>query len=355
VTELDLSQRAALVLQRRAPPERVSGLSRDQGIAVVVEAVHRTRQRVLRRNLYVGCLTVTVTVAASALLWLRGVGDAARHSQSEVTAPTAIAGSSCNGEGGCLSSTAPEMDVAMANGEQFAPGSRLETALGEPRELALVSGTRLRVAGGSTLHYAQGDTIHRFAISRGHAEFSVAKQRAQERFLVSTPDAEIEVHGTVFEVALNERADSCGHFTAVTVSEGIVEVRTTGQRSFVTAGRTWPDDCKHPAPRQLIATRLRSNLQPQGAGRVAGSSATAETMVSSQKVDDSQAERATPPSSLAQQNRLYARATRALQRGSYDEAIALYDELAAKYPDGPLAASAAAARFRTLDLARKVR
>ncbi len=354
MSEVDLSLRAALVLQRRAPPERGPSLSRGQGIAVVTEAIHRAqRHRAIRRNLYVGSLALTA-VAASAVLSLREVVDANPRSESETAVPSTIAGSSCSNNESCLSSTAPEMDVAMASGTRFAPGTRLETALGEPRELALVSGTRLRIAGGTTLHYEQGDTIHRFAISRGHTGFSVAKQRERERFLVRTPDTEIEVHGTVFEVAINERADSCGHFTAVTVSEGIVEVRAAGQRSFVTAGRTWPDGCEHPATRQRIGSKVKPNSKPQTAGRAAGSLAPAEPIVSNEEGHNSQVEQATS-SSLAQQNRLYARATRALQRGSYDEAIVLYDDLAARYPDGPLAASAAAAKFRALGLARKVR
>ncbi len=40
------------------------------------------------------------------------------------------------------------------------------------------------------------------ALERGRAHFEVQKLRGERRFHVMTPDADVEVRGTVFDVAL---------------------------------------------------------------------------------------------------------------------------------------------------------
>jgi hypothetical protein len=283
--------------------------------------------------------------------WFHWAADGPRRPTETVASRNASVG--CRGDGRCGVSTLAEIDIALANGERFAPGSQLDTTFGEPKDLAFVSGTHLRVAGGTTIRYEQGDVVHRFSISRGHAEFSVVHQHAKERFLVSTPDAEIEVHGTVFEVALNDQADACSHRTAVTVSEGIVEVRSSGQRSFITAGNHWPDGCAPAQVKQLVAAKVTpKSLQQLGVG-ASDSTSPRGPVVSNVEGSVSEFGLAANSSSLAQQNELFARATQALQRDNYAEAIVLYDDLTARYPDGPLAASAAAAKHRARELARK--
>lgn len=358
MVERDLSHTAALILQRKPLQDHGPALSRDQGIAVVAEAMHRVRRRSFwRKRLYVG--GTVAAVAASAVLWIHAVTDAERRASAAAAVPAGT-DSPCLDQVDCRDGKVSVADVALASAEHFAPGSRLETTLGDSRDLTLTSGTRLRIAGGTTLVYEEGRTTHRFSLSRGHTVFSVVKQRAQERFLVNTPDAEIEVHGTVFDVALNEQADNCGHRTAVTVSEGIVEVRAFGERSFVTAGSHWPSGCAGTQLKQATPSGQRSTSpvhQPSSdveSVTPALVRATKQRDTNERDTND-RSESASSPSSLAAQNELFARATLALRRGNYDQAIALYAELDTRYPNSPLAASAAASQLRAAELARKAR
>ena len=66
-----------------------------------------------------------------------------------------------------------------------------------------------------------------------------------ERFIVSTPKTpSVEVHGTVFRVAVVQPSSECREHTQtrVFVSEGVVAVRVGGRSSYVHPGEHWPAD-----------------------------------------------------------------------------------------------------------------
>jgi len=351
VTDYPFEDLAALALQRKREADRAPSLSRDQGIAIIAVAMQRQqRKRALHRNLALTGAAITA-VAASVTIWFSSSLGAPHRAIPSAIAARNVSNGACSGTGVCAGAATEKVDVAEANGKRFKPGSVLETPLGQPTEFALTSGTQLKLAGGTALDYNEGGIVHRFSLSRGHAEFSVVKQHAKERFLVNTPDSEIEVHGTVFEVALNDKPDDCGHRTQVAVSEGIVEVRTAGRRDFVTAGRSWPEGCRNSPVQQVAAATTHATPQ-----RVETAvSVTPPTRTEPVAV----VERARPviepilsSSDLAKQNELFARATRAMQTDQFGEAARLYGELNQTYPTGPLAESANAARLRALRLLR---
>lgn len=359
MTDLDLSQCAAQALRRHRDSDRGSheALSRDHGIAIVAEAMHRRKRTLVIRRQIGAAASASVAVAAAVAIWLSSSAHRTDPPPAAlaVNAPSAsFAKSDCSKPGACVAAETQGPDVGVSGGDaRFLPGGRIDTPLGQPRHVTLHSGTKLRIAGGSSLVYEDGSKIHRFSLLRGHAEFSVVKQRPQERFLVGTPDAEIEVHGTVFEVALNDKADACHHRTQVVVSEGIVEVRSQDLRTFVSAGSRWPEACVVAAEHRAATSSLGAkSVQASRVSPASPSSPAAPLPPSAQPA----AARETPrgsASDLAKQNELFAVATREMQAGHYSRAVALYEQLNQTYPSGPLAESAAAASRRARELASR--
>ena len=89
----------------------------------------------------------------------------------------------------------------------------------------------------------------RFDVESGTLEADVAKVPLGGRFIVATGDAEVEVKGTRFEVAVVPTASACAPFarTQVMVQEGVVVVRFAGGEVRLPAGSVWPA-CPPPAP-----------------------------------------------------------------------------------------------------------
>ena len=75
----------------------------------------------------------------------------------------------------------------------------------------------------------------------------VAKFLSAVRFVFVTPDAEVEVRGTRFHVAIAAADENCRETTTrVVVDEGVVVVRSAGRSSRVAAGARWPAECSEP-------------------------------------------------------------------------------------------------------------
>jgi hypothetical protein len=151
----------------------------------------------------------------------------------------------------------------------------------------------------------------------------VAKLEAGQRFVVLTPDAEVEVRGTRFHVALASPDENCGHGTPtrVVVDEGVVVVRSPTGEVRVPAGERWPAVCPAPPapvppPPSIVARR------------------------------QSRPALATPASTLATENDLFGAALRAERSGDRAEAAHLLDALLTRFPGSPLRESAQRARAR---------
>jgi hypothetical protein len=89
-------------------------------------------------------------------------------------------------------------------------------------------------------------------LTEGELWVVVRKQAPDERFLVETPDGELEVRGTTFQVLVDVL--STRH---VRVVEGLVALHLQGRPSFeLAAGQTWDLDAPEatPAPRPAVPT-----------------------------------------------------------------------------------------------------
>jgi FecR-like protein len=223
---------------------------------------------------------------------------------------------------------------ALAAGETVAAGARLRVAAAGDATLALDTGTRLALAGGASARVTELGAMQKFDLENGTLTADVAKLGPGRRFVIATPDAEVEVKGTRFKVAVLSEPSRCGPDarTSVTVEEGVVTVRYGGSETRVVAGERWPD-C---SPRGKASTRPRVFV------------AAPATRVSSSANTD-QPERApdpSPSSTLAEQNDLFAAALAARRRGDVDEARHWLDQLVERYPSGQLAERARAERRR---------
>ncbi|HEX7451554.1 MAG TPA: FecR domain-containing protein, partial [Polyangiaceae bacterium] len=211
----------------------------------------------------------------------------------------------------------------------------------------LSTGTELAVEHDTNLEFENAGPVERFFLSQGVLQAKVAKLRDGQRFVVRTPDAEVEVRGTAFRVSIVDPDASCanGARTRVSVTEGIVEVRGAGASTYVHPGEVWPAGCTvnpvaattdsaRPAAAALVAPHMLPKRER------AGSSVSSE-----QQLIEPAQRPAKEASSIAQQNELFAQATAARQQGDSARAVSAFEQLILRYPSSPLAESAAVQRM----------
>jgi TolA-binding protein len=190
------------------------------------------------------------------------------------------------GSGATLVSASGE--VALLPGTQLAVGDRVATQQYGGAVLSLSSGTHLELGADSNFVVQSENQVQRFSLDRGSVQANVATLHQGQRFIVDTPEAQVEVRGTEFRLRLLETAAVCvpppaadavgsadhgsedqrsadqgsadsaeenvdetlpdGSEAAPSrvrlwVREGVVEVRSRGTITRVGAGEAWPADC----------------------------------------------------------------------------------------------------------------
>lgn len=315
---------------------------RDAAVARI-EAALRARAEGQRRRRLHGRLA-----AAAAVLLLVGGGAAVA---SRVTRPRAAASEEAR-------LTFPHGGVTVTQGgrsEEMAPGARvglgaeLRTAASAEAQLDFETGSRVKLAGSSRVRLVEQSAHKRFALEAGSLTAKVAKLGPGERFVVTTPDSEIEVRGTLFRVSLVAPEGSCGGGTPtrLEVDEGVVVVRNGGAEHRVVAGGRWP------------ACASASSSAAGATGDQASAIATVASPAALPAPNDTQGSAGhasrlaghaapEPGSHLAEQNDLFDGALRAKRAGDAAGALAKLDRLRATYPSSPLAENAEVERFRVL-------
>lgn len=356
MTEQDFSRLAARLLARNAQDSLPRIVDREQGIAIVARAIgERARRRQRARFLVYGAAFAS---AAGVALVAGFLG--ARHA-------TASGESALNcGANGTCSPAAPALQVGLVDGRNFLPGESLEAREGQAKRVQFPHATEVALDPQTDLEYRQGDTTRRFGLLRGAVHLRVGKLAPGQRFVVETPDAEVEVRGTAFHVALAEPGSGCASpRTSVSVDEGVVEVRFHGETHRVTPGGHWPERCEieaEPAPEPVITQPSELSLEASPPVNVpAARPAPRDRRVASpapKPVAPSAVEAAPPPpessapsdnaSALSEQNNLYAKAVAARRAGRLTEALATYEQLLDRFPNAALSESARADRLRLL-------
>lgn len=327
---------AAKLLRRYLPDATVRSGDEARGIATIERAMQaRTRKR---RFLAIGG-----ALAAAAAVLIVGTQLATWRQPSAVSRPIAINGTP-SGQGAAL--TRNEDETPLRAHSSIESGQRIETPAAGGASLELSTGTSMALAGRTSFRVDSQGAAQRFTLQRGELVAHVAKLGATQRFIVDTPDAEVEVRGTRFRLRVIDLSESCGagSRTRLDVTEGVVEVRVANQGAIrVNAGEAWPADCSKTVDVPQVAP---SPLEP---------TARTATPTAGPKHDLRAATRAVPveaeaerSSGLTVQNDLFAEGVARGRRGDTSSALRAYQELINRFPNSALAENAMVERMRLL-------
>jgi ferric-dicitrate binding protein FerR (iron transport regulator) len=317
---------AAKLLRRELSTATTSAGDRARGLATIERAMQvRTRRRRWLQGL-------GVAAAAATLL---GLGLA--HRQLALADPPQVAIQAAPLGSGATLSDANRAQRLEAPAEVRA-GQLVETPRGGGASLQLSTGTNLTLAGQTELRVQSQSSVEQFALLRGELSARVAKLSSGQRFIVQTPDAEVEVRGTRFTVAVLERGDACSaNRTRLRVDEGVVEVRSNSGLARLTAGQSWPPGCGEQATKAPAPPLPMTAQPPLGPVRKGEAPAT--------NPNDG-------ASALTRQNDLFAEGVALRRRGDVSAALRAYQQLIREYPSSPLAENAAVERLRLLSQAQ---
>ncbi len=292
-------------------------------IAAMGERIEReATQRTLRRRAGVLAVAAAFAIGIGATMFGHHPTTVATVTRAPLPAHANVV-AHAEGEGAVVVHEGHEMalneDVALSAGDHI-----VATASGHA-SIRLSSGTRLMVDPGSDVSVVRQGLLLMFALDAGSLHADVTKQGTDERFVVRTNDAEVEVRGSRFRVTSDAQASCAGTSTHVEVDDGAVVIRNAGREQRVEAGQHWPSDC---APAVMApAAPLRAK---HSAKAVPHEMTPAET------------------SELKAQTTLFGDAVAANRRGDARGAIARFDEYVARYPDSALTEGAAVKRFEIL-------
>lgn len=326
----------------------VTEAARAAAVERIAGALNAKTQRRSRRTKFLG---VAGAIAAAALGYL-GV-HAESHGDSAGIPKLVSAVVLAHGSGAAISSQGTTQPLTSASA--LSQGSHLIAGAGGGATVRLSTGTELSVDHDSNMEFENAGPVERFFLAQGVLRAKVAKLKPGERFIVRTPDAEVEVRGTVFRVEVVDPDPNCagGARTRVAVTEGLVEVRGAGASTYVHPGETWPPGCQAIASVPAESALAASNSQPK-LRRTSVDHRSLAASTSPLKASD--ADESTPEqklvkegsSSIAQQNELFSEAAAARRQGDSASAISTFELLMTRYPTSPLAEGAAVQRMSLL-------
>jgi hypothetical protein len=325
------------------PDHATSRQARAATIAQMERALRERAAKARRRQILGRC-----AIAAAALV---GVGGAGRYALTRVPSHASVAPvaslsmNAVTAEGRWVAG-----EASIERGGQRVPfegarlvaGDRVETGAGAHAEIGLSTGTTLVLSSAATVTWTGAAQTQSFELARGTISAHVAKLAPGARFIVRTSDAEVEVHGTVFDVELVTPDASCGAGTPtrVRVREGIVTVRVAGNEAHVTAGEVWPAGCRAPVVTRPIVTEIPAPIATTTMP-TAPHPATATPLPTALPTS-------MPVDTLGTKNDLFAHALSARRRGDLRGALDGFESYLAHYPTGELAESASAQRMELL-------
>jgi hypothetical protein len=321
--------RARIRPQRSSPP--------DHTIAVLAGVISVAAERRRRRRV-VGIAGVATGMLGLALLMVVGLTPTASSVPGVAGEALPPASHRFVVEGSALASVmAADGEVkALLIGREWHAGERLRSDA-FPIALTAADGTTLEIDPRSELQLVRADVERWFRLARGAVSAHVTKLKPGERFVVATPDAEVEVRGTRFQVTVVPPDEACGQgvVTRVAVSEGVVVVRSLGNEVKVPAGHQWPLGCPERSLSPVAPTPERAMVSTKHAPARAASSPSKSASVESVSA-----------STLATENDLFSSALKAGRAGDRREAVELLDVLLARFPTSPLKQSAESARAK---------
>jgi hypothetical protein len=296
------------------------------------EHVRVRRRRIVRRA---SLLLTTVGGAAVAVLVATGGLRLRLGSPARAGATIAVLDGTLWLEEGAArrALSAGEASGVDARDELESPAERLaRVRLSDTATLTLDPASRVGAVLAAADAPEAAPTFEAVKLVRGRAHLQVRKLRGGQRFHVLTPDADVQVRGTEFDVELLDRATGgvagggSVPKTCVRVQEGLVAVVARGETQLVAAGQTW--GCPSEAPAAVVAAPVVAAPAP---------------VVALPAPERRAAPQLRPTASdLREQNALFQEALKAERAGRSEDAVRLYRRLIMRSPHGPLSAQARA-------------
>jgi ferric-dicitrate binding protein FerR (iron transport regulator) len=334
----------------------------DQRLVAAVEQALRARARrhaLARRAGFVSAVAAALALAAGVRVWQATDASPVADGTLVIHGPhalTVLAAGDATADNAGAGQT-----VALKQGMPVGAGLTLRApASGEVR-VGTADGTSLALEAGSELTVTEAGPTRRFALKSGAVSARVSRLFAGERFLVDTRDAEVEVRGTSFRVAVVPADAACGDgsTTRVSVLEGVVRIRAGGREVSVPEGGAWPEGCEAPSARaERNGERAHARVAHAQIGRARAQAETPAPIAEHAPTEAPVAAAAptpapvlvppAPASSLSAENDLFAAAVRAKKQGRPEEAARLFGDLVWSHPASPLVESALVQRMKLL-------
>jgi hypothetical protein len=337
-SEVGLAKAAAKALRDAAEPsssnggeEESSQASQASRAATIAAMTGVLRQRKQKKRTRFVAITSSLAVAAvialavggRAVLRARDSASAASTSSTKTNAaPPMVAASFVRGTPVVVRGNE---HVTLTDGTPLRAGDHVSVGSGSRMTIGFAQGTHVAIDDHAELDMTSAAPRTAFQLTSGSVRADVAKLFPGESFVIHTSDAEVEVHGTSFEVTRVDDSDpsSCNKKTRVRVREGVVAVRSAGKETLVRANEVWPT-CEVPT---TVATPTPPTAAPKSDVTGAG---------------------AVRPSDLAAQNDLFEAAISKKRAGDSRGAVTTLEDLLARYPQSHLAQSARAERMKLL-------
>lgn len=334
---------AAKLLRGSLPEDKPKAGDRVRGIATIERAMLARARR--RRLKWAGA--AVVSCAAAFLLVSAGRWTSARRP----TGPVVSINVSPAGHGAAL--RAGDHAEALPERAELASGQRIETPADGGASLRLSTGTSMDLGGSTSFQVDSQGSVERFSLQQGELSAHVAKLSVGQRFIIGTPDAEVEVRGTRFRVRVLDKAGACGSGsrTRLEVTEGIVEVRASGTTVDVVAGQRWPSDCAEPESKYpATAAPSLPGMVPSPSASVDATHTPVRRPLSIGPADQAPSVReiGEQASELAQQNDSFAEGVALHRQGDVAGALRAFQSFMVRFPRSPLAENALVQRMRLL-------
>jgi hypothetical protein len=320
-------------------PEDASPARRDRLVRAMKDAVERSAESVDKARRW---RRASVIIAAAAGFALLSGMLFREHRVHSTTSP--IAG--LDRVTGTVVLTREGAGKVVGSGERaLRDGDSLQTAAGAHVHLATHKSS-VNVSESTELKLSQPSAAEeRISLRRGRVDVEVDKTVETKRsVVVETPDAEVVVRGTVFDVRVDPLLG--GTNTRVHVTRGSVWVLAQGaQVALLSVGQSWSSSggietaAASPTPTATVAPAPAAESEAPSPIAVK-SPAPASKDASARKAG-----------TLAEENRLFAAGVEARNRGDATRAAELFGELLGAYPQSTLREVAQVERFRALSQA----
>jgi FecR protein len=296
------------------PPARDDGARRRRLVSALRAHAAREHVRVRRRRVVRRASLLLTTVGGAAAIALVGVSGRFHPTPTRAGATIAVLDGTLWLEEGAARRSLRAGEASGVDGTDAleAPAERAARVQLSDTATLTLSPTSLV---GAVLAAADAPeaapTFEAVRLVRGRAHLQVKKLHGGQRFHVLTPDADVQVRGTEFDVELRPgmRPGTC-----VRVQEGLVAVYADGEH-LVAPGQSW--GCEAPVANVVPPAPIALPAPTRHAPHLSASD-------------------------LRAQNALFQTALEAERGGRYADAASLYRRLLARAPRGPLAVQARA-------------